>query len=63
MKSNAVSEIFKLAGDSFRASKLRFVLTALGIVIGTSSIILVVTVAMIGKQYVLLDTLQKIGTN
>ena len=62
MIGNAVSEIFKLAVDSFRASKLRFVLTALGMVIGTASIVLVVTIGMIGKQYVL-DTLQKIGTN
>lgn len=57
-----VSEILKLAIDSFRASKLRFALTALGMVIGTASVILVVTVGMKGKEYVL-DTLQKIGTN
>jgi putative ABC transport system permease protein len=62
MIGNAVSEIFKLAVDSFRASKLRFVLTALGMVIGMASIVLVVTIGVIGKQYVL-DTLQKIGTN
>jgi putative ABC transport system permease protein len=57
-----LSEILKLALDSFRASKLRFALTALGMVIGTASVILVVTIGMKGKQYVL-DTLQKIGTN
>ena len=57
-----MSEILKLAVDSFRASKLRFALTALGMVIGTASVILVVTIGMKGKQYVL-DTLQKIGTN
>ena len=57
-----MSEILKLALDSFRASKLRFALTALGMVIGTASVILVVTIGMKGKQYVL-DTLQKIGTN
>jgi putative ABC transport system permease protein len=57
-----LSEILKLAVDSFRASKLRFALTALGMVIGTASVILVVTIGMKGKQYVL-DTLQKIGTN
>src|SRR5579863_6749074 len=57
-----LSEILKLAIDSFRASKLRFVLTALGMVIGTASVILVVTIGMKGKQYVL-ETLQKIGTN
>ncbi|MGH2482656.1 MAG: ABC transporter permease, partial [Ktedonobacteraceae bacterium] len=38
-----MSEILKLAADSFRANKTRFVLTALGMVIGTASVILVVT--------------------
>jgi putative ABC transport system permease protein len=57
-----MSEILKLALDSFCTSKLRFALTALGMVIGTASVILVVTIGMKGKQYVL-DTLQKIGTN
>jgi putative ABC transport system permease protein len=57
-----LSEILKLAVDSFRASKLRFALTALGMVIGTASVILVVTIGMKGKQYVL-ETLEKIGTN
>jgi putative ABC transport system permease protein len=57
-----MSEILKLAIDSFRVSKLRFALTALGMVIGTASVILVVTIGMKGKQYVL-ETLQKIGTN
>ena len=57
-----MSEILKLAGDSFRASKMRFALTALGMVIGTASVILVVTIGLTGKQYIL-DLIQKIGTN
>jgi putative ABC transport system permease protein len=57
-----MSEILKIAGDSFNASKTRFALTALGMVIGTASVILVVTIGMTGKQYVL-ELLQKIGTN
>ena len=57
-----MSEILKLAADSFRASKTRFALTALGMVIGTASVILVVTIGLTGKQYVL-ELLQKIGTN
>ena len=48
-----LSEILKLAADSFRASKTRFALTALGMVIGTASVILVVTIGLTGKQYVL----------
>ncbi len=57
-----MSEILKLAGDSFRASKARFALTALGMVIGTASVILVVTIGLTGKHYIL-ELLQKIGTN
>ena len=44
-----LSEILKLAMDSFRAAKTRFFLTALGMVIGTASVILVVTIGMTGK--------------
>jgi putative ABC transport system permease protein len=57
-----LSEILKLAVDSFRASKMRFALTALGMVIGTASVILVVTIGMTGKRYIL-EQLQKIETN
>jgi putative ABC transport system permease protein len=57
-----MSEILKLAGDSFRASKTRFMLTALGMVIGTASVILVVTIGLTGKQYIQ-ELIQKIGTN
>jgi putative ABC transport system permease protein len=57
-----LSEILKLALDSFRASKLRFALTALGMVIGTASVILVVTIGLTGKQFIL-NEIQKIGTN
>jgi putative ABC transport system permease protein len=57
-----MSEILKIAVDSFKASKARFALTALGMVIGTASVILVVTIGLTGKQYVL-DLIQKIGTN
>ena len=55
-------EILKIAHDSFLASKARFVLTALGMVIGTASVILVVTIGLTGKQYIL-GLLSKIGTN
>jgi putative ABC transport system permease protein len=57
-----MSEILKLAVDSFRSSKVRFALTALGMVIGTASVILVVTIGLTGRQYVL-DLIQKFGTN
>jgi len=57
-----LSEILSLALDSFRASKVRFMLTALGMVIGTASVILVVTIGMTAKQYIL-NMLQKLETN
>jgi putative ABC transport system permease protein len=57
-----LSEILKIAVDSFKASKARFALTALGMVIGTASVILVVTIGLTGKQYIL-ELIQKIGTN
>ncbi len=47
------SEITRLALDSFRASKIRFLLTMLGMIIGSASIILVVTLGLTGKQYAL----------
>jgi putative ABC transport system permease protein len=61
-RTMVASEILKLALDSFRSSKMRFALTALGMVIGTASVIWVVTIGMTGKHYILQE-LQKISTN
>jgi putative ABC transport system permease protein len=56
------SEILSFAYDTFCSNKIRFALTALGMVIGTASLILVVTIGMTGKQYVL-NQIQSIGAN
>jgi putative ABC transport system permease protein len=56
------SEVVRLAVDSFRASKVRFLLTMLGMVIGSASIILVVTLGLTGKQYAL-NLISSIGPN
>ena len=56
------SEILKLAFDSFAASKWRSALTALGMVIGSASVILVVTIGLTGKEWIL-NEIQKFGTN
>ena len=48
--------------QTFRISKVRFILTSLGMVIGTASLILVVTIGLTGKQY-LLQQIQNIGSN
>src|SRR6202035_1899089 len=58
----AFSEIMTFAFDSFCSNKVRFLLTALGMVVGTASLILVVTVGLTGKQYVL-NLIQAIGAN
>jgi putative ABC transport system permease protein len=56
------SEVARLAIDSFRTSKTRFLLTMLGMVIGSASIILVATLGSTGKQYAL-DQLTSMGPN
>src|SRR6202020_3243944 len=56
------SEVVRLAVDSFRASKTRFLLTMLGMIIGSASIILVATLGSTGKQYAL-DALTSLGPN
>lgn len=56
------SETLQLALDSFRASKVRSLLTMLGMIIGSASIILVVTIGMKGKEYAI-DTISSLGPN
>src|SRR6266852_8997208 len=56
------SEILSFAYDTFCSNKVRFLLTGLGMVIGTASLILVVTIGLTGKQYVL-NLIQGIGAN
>ena len=56
------AECGTVALDSFRQNKTRFALTALGMVIGTASLILVVTIGLTGKQYILRQ-IQSIGAN
>jgi putative ABC transport system permease protein len=56
------SEIVSLAVDSFRASKARFLLTMLGMVIGSASIVLVVAVGKTGTQFAL-DAINSLGPN
>jgi putative ABC transport system permease protein len=58
----AVGEILNFAYETFCSNKARFILTALGMVIGTASLILVVTIGMTGRQYAL-SQIQAIGTN
>lgn len=58
----AFAETLNLALDSFKASKARFLLTMLGMVIGSASIILVATLGLTGRQYAL-NMIASIGPN
>jgi putative ABC transport system permease protein len=58
----AFRETINLAFDSFRASKTRFLLTMLGMVIGSASIVLVATVGLTGRQYAI-NTISSLGPN
>lgn len=58
----AVRESLRFAYDTYLTNKVRFTLTALGMVIGTASLVLVVTIGLTGKQYIL-DQIQGIGAN
>jgi putative ABC transport system permease protein len=55
-------EVVSLAIDSFRAGKARFLLTMLGMIIGSASIILTVVVGQTGKKYAL-DAISSLGQN
>jgi putative ABC transport system permease protein len=58
----ALGEVVAFAYDTFCSNKVRFMLTALGMVIGTASLILVVTVGLTARQYVF-NLIQGIGAN
>src|SRR5689334_21397213 len=57
-----LNEILNFAYDAFCSNKIQFILTALPMAVGTASVILVVTIGLTGKQYILRQ-LQAIGTN
>ena len=57
-----LGEILSFAYENFCGNKVRFALTALGMTIGTASLILVTTISLTGKQY-LLNQIQAIGSN
>ena len=56
------SETWSLAMQALRANKMRAILTMLGVIIGSGSIVLVVTIALGGQRYVL-SQIEGIGAN
>jgi len=57
-----ISESLRFAYDTYLSNKVRFLLTALGMTIGTASLVLVVTIGLTGKQYIL-TLIQAVGAN
>lgn len=55
-------ETWKVALDALRANKVKAALTMLGVVIGSACIVLVVTISLIGKTYVLAQ-IEGVGSN
>jgi putative ABC transport system permease protein len=55
-------ETFSVAIDALRANKVRAMLTSLGVIIGSASIVLVVTVALTSKKFVI-SQIEAIGSN
>ena len=55
-------ETASLAFQALRANKLRAVLTMLGVIIGSACIVMVVTVALAGKRYVI-GQIEGVGAN
>jgi len=57
-----IRETITVAIDALRANKLRALLTTLGVVIGSACIVLVVTVALTGRKFVIAQ-IEGIGSN
>jgi putative ABC transport system permease protein len=57
-----IGEALRFSYQSLRANKIRTLLTALGLVIGNASVILVVTIALTSRDYIL-DQIRGIGSN
>jgi putative ABC transport system permease protein len=57
-----LKESMTVAVDALRANKLRTLLTSIGVIIGSASIVLVVTVALTSKKYVI-SQIEAVGSN
>ena len=57
-----LKETLTVSIDALRANKLRAMLTSLGVIIGSASIVLVVTVALTSKKFVI-SQIEAVGSN
>jgi putative ABC transport system permease protein len=55
-------DILHLVLDTFRANRSRFLLTSVGMILGTGSLIWVVTIGLTGQTYIL-NSIQNVGAN
>src|SRR5262249_8173011 len=55
-------DVWNVAIDSLRANKVKAFLTMLGVVIGSACIVLVVTISLVGRQYILAQV-EGVGSN
>ena len=55
-------EVWKIAFDALRANKIKAFLTMLGVVIGSACIVLVVTISLVGKNYIIAQ-IEGVGSN
>src|SRR6266404_427012 len=56
------SEVWKIAIEALRVNKVKAFLTMLGVVIGSACIVLVVTISLIGKNYIIAQ-IEGVGSN
>ena len=57
-----LGEALRFSAQALRANPVRSLLTGLGMVIGTASVILVVTISLTSRDYIL-EQVQGIGSN
>src|SRR5947208_3110902 len=56
------NETWRVAIDALWSNKMRAFLTTLGVIIGSACIVLVITVALTGRQYVI-NQIEGVGSN
>src|SRR5438309_3647600 len=56
------SEVWKITIDALRSNKVKALLTMLGVVIGSACIVLVVTISLVGKNYIIAQ-IEGVGSN
>ena len=62
LKTAAWNETIQLALQALLANKMRALLTMLGVVIGSASLVLVVTVSLAAKRYIISE-IEAVGSN